>query len=146
MTSNSTTQSPSTVSPRGIGARAARKREQLRRFDEERRRVQEKLRDEREQLAREVQEAESRERRRQRNQELADQRRLKFILGGVVLAAMREQGPTALRVTAEHLAGLSEADRTLLAKVLDLQSAAHSQACKDLPGGRAESGGPNAVA
>ena len=110
---------------RGIGAHAAKKRMQLERFDEERKKLQEKLRRERDQLARDVAEVEARDRRRQRNKELTGQKRLKFILGGLVLAALREKGRDALSITAVDLDGLKPADRQLLDQVLDMaQSAA----------------------
>ena len=60
---------------RGIGAHAAKKRMQLERFDEERKKLQEKLRQERDQLARDVAEVEARDRRRQRNKDARSPRR-----------------------------------------------------------------------
>jgi len=105
--------------PRGIGAQAARKRQELERFDEERKKLQEKWRQERDQLARDVAEVEARDRRRRRNQELTDQKRVKFILGGLVLAALREKGLTALAITAQDLDRLKPMERQLLDQALD---------------------------
>lgn len=105
--------------PRGIGAQAARKRQELERFDEERKKLQEKWRQERDQLARDVAEVEGRDRRRRRNQELTDQKRVKFILGGLVLAALREKGLTALAITAQDLDRLKPMERQLLDQALD---------------------------
>ena len=110
--------------PRGIGAFAARKRQQLERFDQERKRLQQKMRDEREQLARDVAEAEARERRRQRNLELNSQRRVKFILGSMVFTALREKGRDALSITAMDLDGLKPLERELLDQALDSGRAA----------------------
>ena len=108
--------------PRGIGAQAARKRQELERFDEERKKLQEKWRQERDQLARDVAEVEGRDRRR-RNQELTDQKRVKFILGGLVLAALREKGLAALAITAQDLDRLKPMERQLLDQTLDTSRA-----------------------
>lgn len=115
--------SPSDV-PRGIGAQAARKRLQLERFDQERKRLQQKLRDERDQLARDVAEVEARDRRRKRNLELNGQRRVKFILGSMVFSALREKGRDALSITAMDLDGLKPSERELLDQALDAGRAA----------------------
>ena len=110
--------------PRGIGAQAAKKRMQLERFDEERKKLQEKLRQERDQLARDVAEVEGRDRRRRRNKELTGQKRAKFILGGMVFAALRQKGRDALSITAMDLDGLKPMDRQLVDQALNAAQAA----------------------
>ena len=112
--------------PRGIGARAAKKRMQLDRFDAERKKLQEKLRQERDQLARDVAEVEARDRRRRRNLELTGQKRVKFILGSMVFAALREKGRDALSITVMDLDGLKPMERQLLDQALDAAQAAPS--------------------
>jgi hypothetical protein len=112
--------------PRGIGTLAARKRQQLERFDQERKRVQEKLREERDQLARDVAEVEGRDRRRRRNREMKGQKKVKFILGGMVFAALRERGRDALSITAMDLDGLKPLERQLVDQALDAAQAASS--------------------
>ena len=110
--------------PRGIGAQAAKKRMQLERFDEERKKLQEKLRQERDQLARDVAEVEGRDRRRRRNKELTGQKRAKFILGGMVFAALRQKGRDAVSITAMDLDGLKPMDRQLVDQALNAAQAA----------------------
>jgi hypothetical protein len=111
-----------------LGAMARKKREQLERFDDERKRLQDKLRTEREELAREVAEVEARDRRRIRNGQLNSQKRLKFVLGGLVLTALVKNGRNAMTVTSEHLDRLSEKDSALLDQVLDAASASTANA------------------
>ena len=116
--------------PRGIGAQAAKKRMQLERFDAEHKKLQEKKRQEREHLARDVAEVEGRDRRRRRNEEQKGQKRAKFILGGMVFAALREKGRDALSITAIDLDGLKPMDRQLVDQALDAAQAATSQTVK----------------
>ena len=117
-----TTRDPKSHSParaaRTIGAVAARKRDQLKQFEAARKRSIDKLNQERAALAQAVAEAEARERRRVRNQQMADQKRLKFILGGLMLGSLRSLGELGFSMTAEDLKQLPEKDRTLLTQVL----------------------------
>lgn len=116
--------------PRGIGALAERKRQQLARFDEERRRAEEKARVEREQLAREMQEAVRRANRQQRNIELNEQKRLKFVLGGLWLGTLSRQGPGQFIVSAQDLLQLDDKERDLLHRVLSAMQLAAEKATK----------------
>ena len=109
---------PSRRAPRRPGAVAQRKREELQRFDEVRRRRDEEIRRKREELLRLVKEADARERRQATNARLANDRRLKFVLGGLALAQLRAGGLVGLRLTADDLAGLPEKDRQLLHALL----------------------------
>lgn len=117
-----TTNDPHTPSvprkPRSIGTLAARKRLELNQFEAARRRSIERLNHKRAELARTVAEAEAQERRRLRNEQMADQKRLKFVLGGIMLEALRTQGLTSLTITEQDLHRLGEKDRQLLDDVL----------------------------
>jgi hypothetical protein len=117
--SNSTTPQANRVEGIGrLGTMAAKKRQQLERFDAERKRMQEKQRREREELAREVAEVEARDRRRMRNEQQNDQKRIKFVLGGLVLTALIKDGRAKLSIASGDLDRLSDKDKALLAQVL----------------------------
>ena len=118
MTTHDPHKIPSPRTVRTIGTAAARKRDQLKQFEIARKRSIDKLNQARTELARAVAEAEARDRRRVRNQQMADQKQLKFILGGVMLEALRTQGPTAFAITPADLDRLAEKDRQLLTEVL----------------------------
>jgi hypothetical protein len=111
-------QQPPKRAPRRPGAVAQRKREELQRFDEIRRRREEEIRRKREELLRLVKEADARVKRQATNTRLANDRRLKFALGGLALAQLRAGGLGGLQLTAAHLAGLPDKDRHLLEAVL----------------------------
>lgn len=126
--------------PRGIGALAERKRQQLERFDEERRRAEGKTRMEREQLAKEVQEANRRAQRQQRNLEQTEQKKLKFVLGGLMLTALRTHGPEHYTVSSQDLTRLDEKERQMLDRVL---AALHAAAQRSAKGRKAKGSGPD---
>jgi hypothetical protein len=117
--------------PRGIGVLAARKRQQLERFDEERRRADERARLERDQLLKEAKEAEMRAHRKQRNLEQTEQKKLKFVLGGLILTALRTHGPGHFTVSSQDLTRLDEKEREMLDRVL---AAMHAAAAKPAKG------------
>jgi hypothetical protein len=112
----STARSTKTDSP-GIGKTAAKRRDQLRLLEEKRTRTLAQLNKARAELAHAVAEAEARERRRFRNQQMQEAKRLKFILGGLVLAAMRGVGPDGFTMSSQDLAQLREKERELLDRV-----------------------------
>ncbi|UUZ68772.1 hypothetical protein LP416_02265 [Polaromonas sp. P2-4] len=116
--------------PCGIGALAARKRQQLERFDEERRRADERARLERDQLLKDAKEAEMRAHRKQRNLEQTEQKKLKFVLGGLVLTALRTRGPAHFTVSSQDLTRLDEKERETLDRVLAAMHAAAAKSAK----------------
>lgn len=101
-----------------IGSLAARKREQLEQFNAEHRRLEEKRRKAREQLTNELNKIQTRERRRQRNQEQSDDKRIRFILGGLMLTALRSQGQEAFGVGPADLSRLKLTEFALLSEIL----------------------------
>jgi hypothetical protein len=105
--------------PRGIGAQAAKKRQELKEFDEDHKKQQEKYRDVRKEMARDVAEADGRDRRRLRTAETKAQNRLKFILGALALAVLREKDLAAFSMTAKDLDRLKPAERQLIDQALD---------------------------
>ncbi|NML48024.1 hypothetical protein HHL11_30025 [Ramlibacter sp. G-1-2-2] len=110
-------QGPSADEERGIGKTAAKRRDQLRQLEEKRRKTLARLNEARAQLAQAVAEDEARARRRQRNQQMQEYKRLKFVLGGLVLTVMQSDGPAAFAMSSQDLFRLSDKDRQLLDRV-----------------------------
>ena len=117
-----TTNDHKSISPsravQSTGSIAARKRNQLEQFEATRKRSIEKLNHARAELVKAAAEAEGRERRRARNQQMADQKRLKFILGGLMLDYLRTSGQAAFFMRTQDLEKLKEKDQRLLHEVL----------------------------
>jgi hypothetical protein len=111
-----TVPSMKTGSP-GIGKTAAKRREQLRVLEEKRTRTLAQLNKARADLAQAVAEADARERRRFRNRQIQEAKRLRFILGGLVLAAMRGVGPNGFTMSSQDLVQLRDNERELLDRV-----------------------------
>jgi hypothetical protein len=101
----------------GIGKTAAKRREQLRELEEKRTRTLAQLNKARADLAQAVAEAEARERRRFRNRQMQEAKRLKFVLGGLVLEAMRGVGPDGFTMCSQDLVQLRDNERELLDRV-----------------------------
>lgn len=101
-----------------IGAKASSLRKQLQDFGERKLRIEAELREEKQKLAKDLNEAERREKRRIRNRELNDQKRLKFLLGGLALAALRRLGRKAFALAATDLEALPSKDLQLLDEAL----------------------------
>lgn len=118
--------------PRRMGSLAARKREQLDKFDAARRQLMEKQREERETLVRELAEADAKKRRRDKTQEVQKFKRAKFLLGGMLLAAVRESGHRPFIVTVDDLKRLTQKDRDIVEPVL-LAMRASNDAADDKP-------------
>jgi len=91
MSENQETKNP-TRGRVSIGQAAARRREQLNKLKETEQRRQEAFRQERERLAREVAELEVQERRIQRQKQLKEKQRACFVLGELLLNALKTQG------------------------------------------------------
>jgi hypothetical protein len=106
-----------------IGSMAQRKREQLRRFDEMRRKKAEEIKREREELARALKEVEARERRRAANARMNSLKRGKFVLGGLLVAKLRAGGQLPLTLTQEDINGLAKREQALFTELLEALAA-----------------------
>lgn len=109
---------PGTVGAPTIGKTAAKRRMQLELLEQRRRKTLAQLNQARAELAQAVAEAEARDRRRQRNRQLQDLKRLKFVLGGLMLSVMRETGSAEFAMSSRDLLRLTEKDADLLKQVL----------------------------
>jgi hypothetical protein len=102
----------------GLGAKASSARKRLEVFEERKRRIEDELREERQRLTTDLTDAERRENRRKRNEEMNRLKRVKFILGGLVVSALREEGEKALAFATKHLGRLKPEERQLIAEAL----------------------------
>lgn len=93
-----------------IGTAAARKREQLQRMTEAELRRKQAAREERAQLTKELAELEAREGRHRRELERKERQRASFVLGEIVIDAMRHQGLNDFKVTIADFAHLKLED------------------------------------
>lgn len=125
---NESKQAENPSSPRSMGSLAARKREQLEKFDAARRQLLEKQREERERLVRELAEADAKKRRRDKTQEVQKFKRAKFLLGGMLLAVVRECGHRPFVVTVDDLKHLTQKDRDIVEPVLQAMRASNNVA------------------
>lgn len=113
---------PATAGAATIGKTAAKRRMQLELLEQRRQKTLAQLNHARAELAQALAEAESRERRRQRNRQLQDLKRLKFVLGGLVLTVMREAGGSEFAMSSRDLLRLTEKEANLLKQVLTVVS------------------------
>lgn len=109
---------PSVRGPTSIGHAAARRRDQLDKFEEAEQRRQQAYRQERERLARELAELEVQERRIQRQQHLKEKQRACYLLGELVLNRLKSQGITDLSVSRSDLNSLKPEALALIATVV----------------------------
>lgn len=111
-----------------IGQAAARRREQLNKLKEAEQRRQEAFRQERERLAREVAELEVQERRIQRQKQLKEKQRVCFVLGELLLNAMKTQGLIDFSINRSDLDRLKPELQALVQTVVlrDQEGAAHT--------------------
>ena len=118
---------------RTIKSEAQRAREQLRQFQEARKAKEEALRREQEELANALKEAEKRERRRQTTERLTNEKRIKYALGGLVLAKIRAFPGRPLQFGNDDLRMLSDKDRERLLRALSKIPAAHAASTSGAP-------------
>lgn len=123
MQDKQTFSAPATAGVPTIGKTAAKRRRQLELLEQRRRKTLAQLNLARAELAQAVAEAEARDRRRQRNRQLQDLKRLKFVLGGLVLSVIREAGGSEFAMTSGDLLRLTEKETELLKQVLTVLSA-----------------------
>ena len=103
---------------RSLGSLAARRRAQLREFEEQRKAKEEALRQAQKALADAVKQAEARERRRATTERKHNENRLKWALGNLVLGKMRAYQGSDLRIGQDDLRMLTEKDRERLTQAL----------------------------
>lgn len=103
---------------RSLGSLAARKRAQLREFEQQRKLKEEALRQAQKALADAVKEAEARERRRATTERKHNENRLKWALGNLVLVKLRAFPGSDLQFGQDDLRMLSEKDRDRLTQAL----------------------------
>ena len=102
---------------RSIGGTVATKRKQLAHLTAEKKRKHAAYILARERLARDLAELEGHERRRQRVAELNEEKRVRFILGGIWLQALQSQ-PSSFSLSLGDLTQLKPVERVLLDAVL----------------------------
>lgn len=103
---------------RSLGPLSARKRAQLREFEERRKAAEDALRREQRALAEAVKDAEARERRRASTERRKIEGRVKIALGELVLGKLRAHPDNDLQFGKDDLNRLSEKDRERLAQAL----------------------------
>lgn len=103
---------------RSLGPLSARKRAQLREFEERRKAAEEALRREQQALAKAVKDAEGRERRRASSERKKIEGRVKVALGELVLGKLRANPDSDLQFGKDDLNKLTEKDRERLAQAL----------------------------
>ena len=123
--------------PVTIGRVTMKKRQELDRLKEEQRRIQQVYREEKAKLERDLAESDRRDRRRESLARHNDDKRMRFILGGVILEVLRQQGTTAFSFGPMDLTRMKVADRTslegILARLIPTPPSPASQPIQDAP-------------
>lgn len=115
-----TNQKPTrTLSTATIGARVAKEREQLQQIEAERRRHAEESRKAVEESKKRIAALEAHGRQASREQDLREKRRATFLLGELVMSAIRTEGLTEFKMFAEALNSLKLEDLELVARVVE---------------------------
>ena len=102
-----------------IGSAAARSREELKKFEDKERRRKEEFKKEKELLERQVSQLESQARQAARAEDLKEEKRICYLLGEIMLKALRAQGMTDVQVTRSDLNQLAPDNLSLVSTVVE---------------------------
>ena len=101
-----------------ISSAAARRREELEKFEEKERRRKEAVKKEKELLERQVSQLESQARQAAKAENLKEEKRVCYLLGEIILKALRAQGMTDVQVTRSDLNQLAPDNLSLVSTVV----------------------------
>ena len=102
-----------------IGSAAARSREELKKFEEKERLRKEAVKKEKESLERQLSQLESQARQAARAENLKEEKRVCYLLGEIILKALRAQGMTDVQVTRSDLNQLAPDNLLLVSTVVE---------------------------
>ena len=102
-----------------IGTAAARRREELEKFEEKERLRKEAVKKEKELLELQVSQFESQARQATRAENLKEEKRVCYLLGEIMLKALRAQGMTDVQVTRSDLNQLAPDNLSLVSTVVE---------------------------
>ena len=102
-----------------IGSAAARSREELEKFEDKERLRKEAVKKEKELLERQVSQLESQARQAARAENLKEEKRVCYLLGEIILKALRAQGMTDVQVTRSDLNQLAPDNLSLVSTVVE---------------------------
>ena len=102
-----------------IGTAAARSRDELEKFEDKERRRKEEFKKEKELLERQVSQLESQARQATRAEDLKEEKRVCYLLGEIMLKALRAQGMTDAQVTRSDLNQLAPDNFLLVSTVVE---------------------------
>ena len=102
-----------------IGSAAARSREELGKFKEKERCRKEEFKKEKESLERQLSQLESQARQAARAENLKEEKRVCYLLGEIMLKALRAQGMTDVQVTRSDLNQLAPDNLSLVSTVIE---------------------------
>ena len=102
-----------------IGSAAARGREELEKFEEKERLRKEAVKKEKESLERQLSQLESQARQAARAENLKEEKRVCYLLGEIILKALRAQGMTDVQVTRSDLNQLAPDNLSLVSTVVE---------------------------
>ena len=102
-----------------IGSAAARRRGELEKFEEKERLRKEAVKKEKELLERQVSQLESQARQATRAENLKEEKRVCYLLGEIILKALRAQGMTDVQVTRSDLNQLAPDNLSLVSTVVE---------------------------
>ena len=102
-----------------IGSAAARSREELEKFEEKERRRKDAVKKEKELLERQLSQLESQARQAARAENLKEEKRVCYLLGEIILKALRAQGMTDVQVTRSDLNQLAPDNLSLVSTVAE---------------------------
>lgn len=120
-----------------------KRRAKLREFEQARKAKEDALRRAQADLAAALKEAERRERRRQTNERLTNEKRIKYALGALVLAKLRAFPGSRLRFEEDDLRLLSDKDRARLDQALRWSPPASDGSSGGISDGRPDDGPPD---
>ena len=102
-----------------IGSAAARSRGELEKFEEKERLRKEAVKKEKESLERQLSQLESQARQAARAENLKEEKRVCYLLGEIILKALRAQGMTDVQVTRSDLNQLAPDNLSLVSTVVE---------------------------
>ena len=102
-----------------ISSAAARRREELEKFEEKERLRKEAVKKEKESLERQLSQLESQARQAARAENLKEEKRVCYLLGEIILKALRAQGMTDVQVTRSDLNQLAPDNLSLVSTVVE---------------------------